>query len=72
MMPGAKVDPKDKDKTSYWDHLNIVKRLIEMESSIDLSDTNEISLIVACYRGHVFKVKKMIKCGADVKKIDGD
>lgn len=75
MKLGVKVELKDKDKIifnflCYWDYLSIVKRLIEMDFFFNFDDVNEILLIVVCYCGCVFKVKKMIKGGVDVNKRD--
>lgn len=72
LMSGAKIDHKDKATPtfpSFWDHLIVVKRLIEMESSFDINDTNETSIIAECYNGNV---KKIIQYEADVNIKDKD
>lgn len=75
LKSGAKIDPEDKvtlNFSCYWNYLITLKRLIEMESSIDLNDTNKTSFIAECYRGDLGEVKEMIKCRADVNMKDGE
>lgn len=74
---GAKVDLKKNETItqnfpSYLDHLNIVKRLIQMESNDNHNNTNKRSLITACDCGQLEVVKQMIKGGADVNMKDGE